>query len=88
MVLSRGYLGRMRLLIFLTVPIPVLKVLLRCALYSQRWPSSQACRKVRRFANDCLLLRSTRSDQVADNDQPCRNADTRLQRRVDFQAGP
>ncbi len=41
MVLSRGYLGRMRLLSFLTVPILVLKVLLRCALYSQRWPSSR-----------------------------------------------
>ena len=40
----------------------------------------QACRKVRRLANDCLLLRSARSDQVADNNEAGCDADTGLQR--------
>ena len=39
----------------------------------------QARRKVRRLADDAALLRLTRSDQVADHDQPGRNADTGLQ---------
>ena len=34
--------------------------------------------KVRRLAYDCLLLGSARSDQVADNHKPCRDADTGL----------
>ena len=38
----------------------------------------QACRKVRRLANDGLLLRSARADQVADDHQTRRDADTRL----------
>ena len=36
----------------------------------------QASGKVRRLAYDGLLLRSARADQVADNHQPGRNADT------------
>ena len=40
----------------------------------------QARRKVRRLADDAALLRLARSDQVADDDQPGRNADTGLQR--------
>ena len=46
----------------------------------------QARRKVRRLADDCLLLRSARPDQVADDHQPGRNADTGLQGRVGLQA--
>ena len=40
----------------------------------------QARREVRRLADDAALLRLTRSDQVADDDQPGRNADAGLQR--------
>ncbi len=39
----------------------------------------QACREVRRLADDAALLRVPRSDQVADDNQPGRNADTGLQ---------
>ena len=46
----------------------------------------QACRKVRRLAYDCLLLRSARADQVADDHQTRRDADTRLQGRVGLQS--
>ena len=45
----------------------------------------QARRKVRRLADDAALLRLTRSDQVADHDQPGRNADTGLQRSAGLQ---
>jgi hypothetical protein len=38
----------------------------------------QARRKVGRLADDCLLPRRTRSNQVADNDKPRRNGDTGL----------
>ena len=34
----------------------------------------QACRKVRGLADDCLLLRRTTPDQIADHDQPSRDA--------------
>ena len=40
----------------------------------------QACREVRRLADDAALLRLTRSDQIADHDQPGGNADAGLQR--------
>ena len=40
----------------------------------------QARREVRRLADDAALLRLPRSDQVADHDQPGRNADAGLQR--------
>ena len=46
----------------------------------------QARRKVRRLANDGLLLRSARSDQVADDHQTRCDADTRLQGRVGLQS--
>ncbi len=39
----------------------------------------QTCRNVWRLADNRMLLSRTRSDQVADNDQPRGNADTRLQ---------
>ena len=39
----------------------------------------QPRRKVRRLADDRLLLRRTRSDQIADDDEPGRDADARLQ---------
>ena len=39
----------------------------------------QTCREVRRLADDCLLLSSTRSDQIADYDQPGSNAHAGLQ---------
>ena len=39
----------------------------------------QARREVRRLANDAALLSVTRADQVADDDQPSRNADTSSQ---------
>ena len=39
----------------------------------------QARREVRRLADDAALLRLPRSDQVADHDQPGRNADAGLQ---------
>ena len=42
----------------------------------------QACRKVRRLADDAALLSIARADQVADHHQPRRDADTRLQGRV------
>ena len=42
----------------------------------------QACSKVRCLANDCLLLRSARPDQITDDHQAGRNADARLQGRV------
>ena len=45
----------------------------------------QACRKVWRLADDGLLLRSARADQVADDHQARRNADTGLQGRVGLQ---
>ena len=44
----------------------------------------QARRKVRRFADDCLLLRSARADQVADDHEPRSDADARLEGRVGF----
>jgi len=47
----------------------------------------QARREVRRLADDAAFLRVPRSDQVADDDQAGRNADTRLQRGVCLQAG-
>ena len=46
----------------------------------------QARRKVRRLAYDGLLLRSARSDQVADDHQSRCDADTGLQGRVGLQA--
>ena len=46
----------------------------------------QACRKVRRLADDGLLLRSARADQVADDHQSRCDADTRLQGRVGLQS--
>ena len=45
----------------------------------------QACCKVRRLADDGLLLRSARSDQVADDHQSRGNTDARLQGRVGLQ---
>ena len=45
----------------------------------------QARRKVRRLANDGLLLRSARADQVADDHQSRCNADTGLQGGVGLQ---
>ena len=42
----------------------------------------QARREVRRLADDAALLRVPRSDQVADHDQPGRDADTGLQGSV------
>ena len=39
----------------------------------------QTCREVRRLADNRLLLSSTRSDQIADHDQPGGNADAGLQ---------
>ena len=39
----------------------------------------QTCRKVRRLADNAVLLRRTRSDQIADYDQPSGNAYTGLQ---------
>src|SRR5215831_10670767 len=46
----------------------------------------QARRKVWRFADDGLLLRSARPDEVADNHQSLCDADTRLQARTDLQS--
>jgi hypothetical protein len=46
----------------------------------------QACSKVRRLAYDCLLLRSARAYQVADDNQSGRDADARLEGRVGLQA--
>src|SRR5271163_4723012 len=40
----------------------------------------QARGEVWRLADDATLLRLPRSDQIADNDQSCRNADPCLQR--------
>jgi hypothetical protein len=42
----------------------------------------QACRKVRRLANNGLLLRSAGANQIADNDQSRRDTDARLKRGV------
>ena len=42
----------------------------------------QARRQVRRLTDNAALLRLARSDQVADNNEPGRNADTGLQRSV------
>ena len=42
----------------------------------------QTRREVRRLADDAALLRLARSDQVADDNQPGRNADAGLQRSV------
>src|SRR5262249_8797951 len=42
----------------------------------------QPRREVRRFTNNAALLLVPRSDQVADDNQPGRNADTGLQRSV------
>ncbi len=42
----------------------------------------QARRKIRRLADDRLLLCSTRADQITDHDQPGRDADTGLQGSV------
>ena len=41
----------------------------------------QPRREVRRLADDAALLRLARADQVADDDQPGRDADTGLQRQ-------
>ena len=46
----------------------------------------QACGKVRRLAYDGLLLRSAGPDQVADDHEPRRDADARLQGRVGLQS--
>src|SRR6202042_2232174 len=46
----------------------------------------QACRKVGRLANDCLLLRSTRPNQIADYHQSRCDTDTGLQGRVGLQS--
>ena len=45
----------------------------------------QARCKVRRLADDGLLLRSARADQIADDHQSRRDADARLQGRVGLQ---
>ena len=45
----------------------------------------QACRKVRRLAYDTLLLRSARTNQIADDHQPRCDADTSLKGRVGLQ---
>ena len=42
----------------------------------------QPRREVRRLADDAALLRLARSDQVADDDQPGRDADPHVQRRA------
>jgi hypothetical protein len=47
----------------------------------------QACRQVRRLADDRLLLCSTRADQITDHDQPGRDADPGLQRSARLEAG-
>jgi hypothetical protein len=47
----------------------------------------QARREVRRFTNDAALLRVPRSDQIAHDDQPGRNADTGLQRSTRLEPG-
>ena len=41
--------------------------------------------KVRRLTDDSALLRLSRSDQVADNDQPRRNADPGLEGSIWFE---
>src|SRR5262245_17346661 len=46
----------------------------------------QACSEIRRLADDSLLLRSARADQIADNHQPGRDAYARLERRVGLKA--
>src|SRR5262249_50300874 len=46
----------------------------------------QACRKVRCLADDCLLQRSARADQITDDHKPCGNAYARLKWRVGLQA--
>src|SRR6516165_12483065 len=46
----------------------------------------QARRKVWRLANDGLLLRSAGSDQIADDNKTCCNADSSLQGRVGLQS--
>ena len=45
----------------------------------------QTSRKVRRLANDCLLLRSARADQITYDHKPCGDAYARLQGRVGLQ---
>ena len=45
----------------------------------------QPRRKVRRLTYDCLLLRSTRSDQIAYHHQSRCDADTRLEGRIGLQ---
>jgi hypothetical protein len=45
----------------------------------------QARRKVRRLANDCLLLRSAGADQVADDHQTRCDADARLKGSIRLQ---
>jgi hypothetical protein len=47
----------------------------------------QARRKVRRLADDRLLLCSTRADQITDHDQPDRDADPGSQRGARLEAG-
>ena len=47
----------------------------------------QARREVRRLADDAALLRLARSDQVADDNQPGRDADTGLQRSARLEPG-
>ena len=44
--------------------------------------SLQARRKVWRLSDDAALLRLSRSDQIANHDQPGRNPDTGLQRNA------
>ena len=48
----------------------------------------QARREVRRLADDAALLRLTRSDQIADDDQPGGNADAGLQWSAGSSAPP
>jgi hypothetical protein len=45
----------------------------------------QSRSKVRRLADDAALLRFSRSDQIADYDQPGCNADADLQRNIGLQ---
>ena len=46
----------------------------------------QACRHVRRLADDAALLRLPQSDQVADDNEPRRNANPGLQRSARLEA--
>src|SRR5262249_20805651 len=46
----------------------------------------QACREVRRLTDNSLLLRSSRADQIANNHQPRRHPDARLDGRRGLQS--